>query len=256
MIDGIVVDHKVIIRQQSSMVIYDIDQSIGQRVERVESGSGVEYGLIVDREQQYVIEYIDRMIYIYRIDGSFIRSIQHDTVCTTVCSSSSSSTRITVGDQMGRITHYHNALDSKQRVDQTITHWHSDRVDALCYDQKEYLYSGGSEGVIVICHQYSSKQTYCPRLEGRIRYLKSSGRQLIVVLDHQIMVLDNTNYTQICNRPLLNTMDIQYMIGLDIDHILVVKQKQTELGFINLNGMEQVDTLRVVNRNIQVKGGQ
>jgi len=41
-------------------------------------------------------------------------------------------------------------------------------------------------------------------LEGTIRYLKTKGRWLLVLLDDQILVIDNGHYTKITNKYLFN----------------------------------------------------
>lgn len=165
----------------------------------------------IDPDCNYLVEFMNRTIYVYDIHSlRLIRTIPH---FNTISALAVGSDRLTVGDRMGKTTTYYNynVNENKQStISRSIEHWHSQKVESLCYErQQNYLYSGGQEGVIVLWHQFNSKRTYCPRLEGRIRYMKSLSKHLLVLLDNQILILNTANYLKIAQKDLLDCFNLQ-----------------------------------------------
>ncbi|KAL3695187.1 hypothetical protein R1sor_009263 [Riccia sorocarpa] len=71
----------------------------------------------------------------------------------------------------------------------TTYHWHSNAVRALCFSvDGTYLFSGGSEGTLVIWQPETGKQQYRPRLGGPLVYITQSPDPALFA----ISCLDNT----------------------------------------------------------------
>ncbi|KAL2613118.1 hypothetical protein R1flu_024810 [Riccia fluitans] len=71
----------------------------------------------------------------------------------------------------------------------TTYHWHSNAVRSLCFSADgTYLFSGGSEGTLVIWQPETGKQQYRPRLGGPLVYITQSPDPAVFA----ISCLDNT----------------------------------------------------------------
>ncbi|KAG6546677.1 hypothetical protein Mapa_011866 [Marchantia paleacea] len=71
----------------------------------------------------------------------------------------------------------------------TTYHWHANAVQSLCFSvDGTYLFSGGSEGTLVIWQPETGKQQYRPRLGGPLVYITQSKDPSVFA----ISCLDNT----------------------------------------------------------------
>ncbi|KAI9554716.1 hypothetical protein GHT06_019992 [Daphnia sinensis] len=100
------------------------------------------------------------------------------------------------GDISGRILIWHDFVH-KSRPVKTVYHWHTLPVNSVCFSSEgEYIYSGGSEKVMVKWRLGMSRKQFLPRMGSSIKYIVNAPDNICVATSHSdnaIRFIDSTN---------------------------------------------------------------
>ncbi|EFX78840.1 hypothetical protein DAPPUDRAFT_305112 [Daphnia pulex] len=100
------------------------------------------------------------------------------------------------GDISGRILIWHDFVNQIRPV-KTVYHWHTLAVSSVCFSSEaEYLYSGGSEKVMVKWRLGGKRKQFLPRMGSTIKFIVNAPDNICVATSHSdnaIRIIDSTN---------------------------------------------------------------
>ncbi|XP_071956994.1 WD repeat-containing protein 75-like [Antedon mediterranea] len=127
---------------------------------------------------------------------------------------------IAAGDTLGRI-HYYRNFTEVENVAKSVNHWHSLRVEDLCFTSEgSYLFSVGHECTMVQWQYNTNHKDFLPRLLNPISHVSSSP-------DNQIQALSlfNNVILLVSNNCVVRTIQ-----GLNHGHLQQQKQPPCHAG--------------------------
>jgi len=105
---------------------------------------------------------------------------------------------VATGDQEGKIILWHNLLEEGKHVC-VKRHWHTEPVvDLVFSNDGNYLYSGGTENVLVVWQLGTHDKNFLPRMGGAVRHLSQSPDDeflCVSLTNNMLKVISNSTNT-------------------------------------------------------------
>ncbi|KAL4439325.1 hypothetical protein ABPG74_016988 [Tetrahymena malaccensis] len=224
--------------------------------------------LVITKDEMYALISVGKKLVIVELeDQKVFRVINHPLNITALACSPST---IAVGDEMGKITYYHQAFELSDFSSSSV-HWHSLAVKSLAYNQDySLLFSGGEEGVLLIWHQYEDKKDFYPRLGSEIMTisvspendligcsLRENSIQFLQVhnFETQFNILGFTNpqaYPQVqCSEDMFCNKIVQNQES----HLICLNSLPGRIQFLSLFEQRKIKDFDVVSRNLTSRSG-
>lgn len=128
-------------------------------------------------------------------------TVNHDREVTSV-SFHPSQCVLAVADKRGQIRLYQFESYDQQPTSSVKLHWHSQSLSAISFSPDgAYLYSGGSERVLVRWHLETRDKTFLPRMSAPIKRLMvaDSSAVYVTLMDNRIVTLNAMDWSVVAD---------------------------------------------------------
>lgn len=170
---------------------------------------------------------------------TFTHSLLHSKANITTCAVSNNSDDpiIALAYSTGLIVTlfdiFSSSINSIQPPTKSLK-WHMDPVTALSFNHDStYLFSGGSEKVLVLWNIINDKQSYLPRLNGTIQHISINSNN-VNLINLGLSVIDNDmEYLLLNSVDLLSKLQItspHFFSGLNNNNNLIKKSFQKDIN--------------------------